>query len=600
MGRERKIIIQIFIVLIGVIFIMRLFNLQLIDETFAQKAQDNIIHKEIEYPYRGLIYDRNGKLLVYNKPEYDLMIIPREAAETDVDKFCAVFNITREQYAERHKAAKKFSSILPSVFIKQLSHEQFASVQDLLIDFPGFKVKARTGRAYTYHSMANALGYVSEISKSKLDRDTANYYKQGDYIGQTGIEAYYEDYLRGKRGIKYKVRNVKGVDKGSFKDGEYDTLAVTGLDLKTTIDIDLQLYGEKLMEGKSGSIVVIEPASGEILSFVSGPSYDPTLLTGREYGNNFQKIALDTAKLLFNRPLMAQYRPGSIFKIIQAMIGLETGVITPQTRITCDRRIIGCHGAHSYEDLKGAITRSCNPYFYSVMRQTVLQGRSKDIYEDSRLGLNEWNKHVRSFGLGKPLGIDLPNEQSGLIPDADYYDRAYRGRPWKFSNIYSIAIGEGENMVVPIQMANFATIVANRGHYYIPHFVKEIGDSTSPLDMFKEKHMTSINESHFELAADAMQQVVEMGTGLRARIPGLEVCGKTGTVQNDPLPDHSVFIAFAPKIDPKIAVSVYVEDSGQGGRAAAAIAGLMIEKYLYGETKRQYMEDFVLKGEFLY
>jgi penicillin-binding protein 2 len=346
--------------------------------------------------------------------------------------------------------------------------------------------------------------------------------------------------------------------------------------------------------------VAIEPATGEILALVSGPSYDPNLLTGRKYSSNFRMISLDSNKPLFNRPLMAQYRPGSVFKIAQAMTALQEGVITPETRIRCDRTIINCHGAHSNEDLRGAIANSCNPYFHGVLRRMLNQGKSSDPYEDTRIGLATWNKHITSFGFGQPLGIDLPNEKGGLIPSPAYYDVAYRNRPWKFSNIYSIAIGEGENLVVPIQMANFAATVANKGFYYTPHIVKAIGKDGLPLPQYRERHYTTIDSAYFKVAADAMQQVVESGTGqYRARLADVIVCGKTGTVENNPpLFDHSVFIAFAPRQNPRIAVSVYVEDAGQGARAAASIASLMIEKYLFGATRRPYIEQYVLAGHF--
>ncbi|MFM7855130.1 MAG: penicillin-binding transpeptidase domain-containing protein, partial [Flammeovirgaceae bacterium] len=308
----------------------------------------------------------------------------------------------------------------------------------------------------------------------------------------------------------------------------------------------------------------------------------------------------DSMKPLFNRPLMAQYRPGSIFKIAQAMTALQEGVITPETRIRCDRSIIGCHGPHSNEDLRGAITNSCNVYFHNVLRRMLNKNVTNNPFTDTRIGLAEWDKHITSFGFGQPLGIDLPNEKGGLIPTPEYYDRAYRNRPWKFSNIYSIAIGEGENLVVPLQMANFAATIANRGFYYTPHIVKAIGRDKKPLPRYTARHYTTIDSSYFKVAVDAMQNVVEAGTGqYRAKLPDMVVCGKTGTVQNEPRPDHSVFIAFAPRDNPKIAIAVYVEYSGQGARAAASIASLMIEKYIYGATKRPYVEEYVLKGKFL-
>ncbi|HOO08808.1 MAG TPA: penicillin-binding protein 2 [Cyclobacteriaceae bacterium] len=603
MNEGRKEILQIIFILTGLVFLVKLFSIQVLDNRYAELADSNAILKEVEYPFRGLIYDRNHKLIVYNTPEFDINVIQKDIKGFDSAKFCRVFQMSRGELRKRFKemkARKEYSPYKPTLFIDRLSNEEFARVQDHLDEFPGLYVQARTTRSYTTPALANALGYVSEVSKGQLERDKSGIYKQGDYIGQSGIESFYEEQLRGKRGVKFKLRNVRGIEKGSFKEGAYDTLSIPGMDLVSSIDIDLQQYGERLMKGKSGSIVAIEPATGEILSLVSGPSYDPNLLTGRNYSSNFVLISNDTLKPLFTRPLMAQYRPGSIFKIAQAMTALQEGVITPETRIYCDRSIIACHGDHTYEDLRGAIANSCNPYFHGVLRRMLNKGISNDPYEDTRIGLEEWNRHIRSFGFGEPLGVDLPNEKGGLIPTPAYYDKAYNNRPWKFSNIYSLAIGEGENLVVPLQMANFAAIVANRGFYYTPHLVKAIGND-GPLPQYREKKFTTIDSAYFNVAVDAMQRVVESGTGqYRAKLQDIIVCGKTGTVQNDPLPAHSVFIAFAPRDNPKIAVSVYVEDAGQGARAAASIASLMIEKYLLGGTKRPYIEQYVLNGQFLY
>jgi penicillin-binding protein 2 len=481
-----------------------------------------------------------------------------------------------------------------------LSPEEFARTQDYLIDFPGFSVSARTVRGYTTKSAANALGYTGEISKRQLDADRTGYYSQGDHIGISGLELAYERELRGKRGVKYKLVNVRGVDKGSFKDGAFDTLSIPGENITTTLDIELQQYAEKLLAGKVGSIVAIEPATGEVLTFVSGPSYDPHVLSGRNFGENFQKLSQDSLVPLFNRPLMAMYRPGSIFKIMQAMIALQEGVISPQTVIPCNMNIIGCHYHGPSEDLLGAITKSCNPYFLQVLRRVVNQEISTDTYEDTRIGLEKWRGMVANFGFGSPLGIDLPNEKGGMVPNVSYYDRAYSNRPWKFSNIYSISIGEGENLVVPLQMANFAATVANRGYYYTPHLVKSISNTGQPRPEYQVKHFTGVDPQYFDLAVEAMRQVVEFGTGqYRAKLPDIVVGGKTGTVENANSPDHSVFIAFAPIDNPQIAVSVYVENAGQGARAAAAISGLLIEKYLKGDNAKLWMEPYVLKGDFL-
>lgn len=603
MNEGRREILQVVFVLVAIIILIKLFFIQVLDSRYADLADSNAILPQVEYPFRGLISDRKGKLIVYNTPEYNLEVILKEVKKFDSAKFCKIFELSIEDLRKRFKEMKRrkeFSPVKPTLFIDQLSNVDFAKVQDHLDEFQGFYIEARTSRAYTTNALANLLGYVSEISKSKLAGDQSKIYRQGDYVGQSGIESFYEEQLRGKRGIRFKLRNVKGIEKGSFKNGAYDTLSVPGQDLVTGIDLDLQQYGEMLMKGKAGSIAVIEPSSGEVLSLVSGPSYDPMLLTGKEYSSNFLLISNDSLKPLFNRPLMAQYRPGSIFKIAQAMTALQEKVITPETRFRCDKSLIGCHAGHDNQDLRGAITNSCNPYFLGVLRKMLNKNISNSPYEDTRIGLAEWSKHINSFGFGNQLGIDLPNEKGGLIPTPAYYDRAYNNRPWKFSNIYSIAIGEGENLVVPLQMANFAATIANRGYYYIPHIVRAIGKDKKPLPQYLERHYTTIDSSYFKIAVDAMQQVVESGTGqYRAKLADVIVCGKTGTVQNDPLPAHSVFIAFAPRDNPKIAVSVYVEDSGQGAGVAAAIASLMIEKYLYGQTKRPYIEEYVLAGKFL-
>ena len=602
MNEIRKLVFQILVIAVGAIFLIKLFFIQVLDEKYGELADSNSVLRIVEYPYRGLIFDRNGRLLVYNEPEFDIMVQVNEMVEFDSAAFCQALGIDHQQLKDRFREMidlREYLPYKPTLFMDKLSSADIARFQDRLDEFPGFYIQARTTRAYTWPSAANALGYVSEISKEQLKRDASHFYKQGDYIGQSGIEAFYEEQLRGTRGVRNMWRNAKGVEKGSFKEGKFDTLSVPGTNLVSTLDIELQRYAEYLLSGKSGSIVAIEPATGEILTLVSGPSYDPNLLTGKNYSLNYQNISTDPDKPLFNRPLMAQYRPGSIFKVAQAMIALQQGVITPDTRIRCDRSIINCHGGHSNEDLKGAITNSCNPYFHNVFRRMLSQGGTGDPFRDSRSGLEAWHEKVVTFGFGSPLGVDLPNEKGGLMPSVPFYDKAYRNRPWKFSNIYSISIGEGENLVAPIQMANFAATVANRGYYYTPHLIKSVGNSGQPLPQFQVRHAVAIDSSNFRIAVDAMQNVVDAGTATRARLKDIVVCGKTGSVQNDPNPEHSVFIAFAPKDDPKIAISVYVEYSGMGGRAAASIAGLMIEKYLKGRTDRPYIEDYVLKGDFL-
>lgn len=596
----RKEIIQLVFIVTGVIFLIKLFSIQILDERYAQLAASNSIMKEIEYPFRGLIYDRKGKLLVYNSPEYDLLIVSREVKSLDSARFCEVFDITQEDLItlfKELKTRKEYSPFKPTVFIKQLSNYDFAKIQENLDEFQGFYIQPRTSRAYESEVLANALGYVSEISKNQLDRDTSKLYRQGDYIGQSGLEGYYETVLRGQRGVRYKLRNVKGIEKGSFKNGEFDTLSIPGQNLITSIDLELQKYGELLMQGKVGSIVAIEPGSGEILSIISGPSYNPSLLTGRKFSSNFALVSSDTTKPLFTRPLMAMYPPGSIFKIVQTLIGLQEGVISYDTRFPCDRSVVNCHNHPNPTDLHGAIQYSCNPYFLQAFRRIINQNKSPNTFTDSRIGLDNWRGYVTRFGLGQPLGVDLPSEKGGQMPTSNLYNRIYGEGRWKFSTIYSLSIGQGEMLVTPMQMANLAAIMANKGYYYTPHLVKNVKDGSID-SRFTVRHETGIDSAYFSFVQDAMSDAI-YGTASRAVIPGITICGKTGTAQNPHGADHSVFMSFAPKENPKIAIAVYVENAGWGGRAAASIASLMIEKYLTGEVKRKSLEEYVLKGDFL-
>jgi penicillin-binding protein 2 len=598
MNDSRKFIIGIVFLLVGGFYLAKLFSIQVMDGNYKTAAESNIIKKVEEYPYRGLVYDRNGNLIVYNKPVYDLMIVPKEAQKTDTARFCALFKLSREEYEELSQKARKYSYVKPSAFLKQLSAEEFAAIQDHLVDFPGFFITPRTVRSYPYPVMANALGYIAEIDKNKLDRDTTHYYKRGDYIGINGLESKYEPYLKGKRGVRLKTVNVRGIVKGDYKGGEYDTLSMAGKNLVSTVDLNLQQYGEYLMQGKSGSIVAIEPKTGEVLAIISGPTYDPNMLAGRELGNNFGLLQRDSLIPLFNRPIMAQYPPGSMFKMVQALIGMQEGVIAAHSRFQCNRALIACHGPHSNADLKEAIKVSCNPYFYHTFRRIINQELNENTYLDSKIGLQLWKDYLDRFGLGRKLGIDIPGEKLGNTPGPSLYDRIYGEGRWKFSNIYSLAIGQGELGVSPLQMANLASIIANGGYYYSPHLVKKIGDGDK-LPEYRVRHETGVEPQHFAVVADAMEEVVQTGTGqYRAKIKDIALCGKTSTVQNPHGEDHSGFMAFAPKQDAQIAVAVYVENAGQGARAAAAIASLMIEKYLKGEIQRKNIEEYVLKGKF--
>lgn len=601
MNDSRKFIIGAVFLLVAFIYLIQLFYLQVINSDYKSMSDANIIKPVEEYPYRGTVYDRKGRLIVYNKPVYDLMVITKEAKFVDTVRFSKVLGMTKQEFIDRMNVVRKehgYSQNKPSVFLKSLSAEAFAKIQDHLVDFPGFFISPRTVRSYPYSIMANGLGYIAEIDKKKLEKDTTGYYKQRDQVGISGIEAKYEPYLRGRRGIQYKTVNVRGIIKGDYKDGEMDIVSVAGNSLISTIDLDLQQYAEGLMAGKVGSVVAIEPATGEILAIVSAPTYDPNLLTGGEFSKNFNLLQKDSLVPLFNRPIMAQYPPGSMFKMVQALVALQEGVITSQTRHACNRALIGCHGPHSNEDLRGAIVVSCNPYFYQTFRKIINQEKSQNTFVDSKIGLGLWADYMHRFGLGVKLGIDMPGEKAGNVPLPAYYDKVYRGQ-WKFSTIFSLAIGQGELGVSPLQMANLAAIIGNKGWYYTPHMVKSIGENGDKLPEYKERHDTGVAPHHFQTVVDAMEDVVLYGTGqYRAKIPGLDVCGKTSTVQNPHGEDHSGFMAFSPKENPKIAVAVYVENAGQGARSAAAIASLVVEKYMLGEIKRKSIEEYVYKGKF--
>ncbi|MFY0600355.1 MAG: peptidoglycan glycosyltransferase [Cyclobacteriaceae bacterium] len=595
MMSSRSLIIQAVILLIALIFSIRLFSIQVLNDDYKLAAQNNIVQKIIEYPYRGLITDRNDRLMVYNTPVYDLMIVPKEVNIEDSVEICRLFDIDQKTFTTKYKKAKRYSTILASKFIEQIPNENFAAFQDKLINFPGFYVLPRTIREYPDTTMANALGYLRQVSRSQLIRDTSNYYRSGDYIGLNGIEEQYENVLRGKRGIKYQLVNVQGIVKGSFNDGEYDTATIPGQSIKLTIDAEIQRYAEKLMQGKVGSIVAIEPASGEILSYVSAPSYDPNLLSGRDIGKNFQVLLTDSLKPLFNRPIQAMYPPGSMFKTIQTLIAMQEGLLGPKEKILCDYSPMGDHAPKGIYDVKKAIALSSNTFLYKVFRRVILQNQDASMFIDSRYGLEKWNNYAYNFGMGKKLGVDLPGEKSGNVPTVQYYDKVYGKNRWKFSNIYSLSIGQGELLVTPLQMANLGALLANQGYYYSPHIVKSINDES---EIIPERKESGIESKYFESIIEGMEATVTSGTGFRARVQGLDICGKTSTVENPHGEDHSGFVAFAPKGNPTIAIAVYVENAGQGARAAAAIAGLIIEQYIKGEITRPWMEKYVLKGDF--
>lgn len=602
MLENRRYIIQGFFVLIGLVFLVRLFALQIVDDTYRSKAEGNIRQRIIQYPFRGLIYDRNEKLIVYNEPIYDLMVVPRDVHVADTAAFCKLFEITEEEFNEKLLEAKKYSRVKASTFLKKISHNDYARIQDQLYKYGGFYVNPRTVRKYTLPVLANELGYIGEISQERLDKDTAGY-RAGDYIGITGLEEYYEQQLRGKRGASYKMVNVSGVDKGSFRGGAWDTVATPGKNMLSTIDLELQAYAEKLLAGKRGSVVAIEPSTGEIMVMASAPTYDPNMLTGRDFSANFELLQGDTTAPLFNRAIMAKYPAGSIFKTVQALIALDEGVTHPQEQIYCDTFSIGDHAPPGFYDVKKGIAKSSNNYFYELMRRVVNREIDPNTYKDSEIGMDRWAQSIKSFGFGQEIGVDIPGEEAGLVPDAQYYHNEYDGRPWKYSNVASLSIGQGELLVTPIQMANLAAILANRGHYYKPHLVKGFEHNGLVERLEYEKIIPGKGNEYYEVVIDAMASVMEE-TAPRAIINDIEIIGKTGTAENglkDETPDHSVFIAFAPRENPKIAIGVYVENSGWGGRAAACTASLIIEKHLRGYIKPNWWkrEEYVLKGDFL-
>jgi len=597
MFKKRKNIIQIVFILLGIVYIIKLFSLQILDSSYKLASRDNVRRRIIDYPFRGLIYDRNGKWLVYNTSVFDLMVVPRELKIKDTAIFCERFGLTKEAFIKKMTDAKAYSRAKPSAFMKQLSTTDFAKIQDFLVDYKGIYPQQRTIRAYPHHALANALGYIGEVSPKQLEKQTDGYYQQGDYIGINGLELEYEHYLRGKRGARYVMVDVRGVEKGTYKNGIYDTLSIPGANLTASVDLDLQKYGETLMKYKIGSVVAIEPSSGEILSIISAPSYDPNKLTGRNFSENYAALEKDSLVPLFNRPLMAKYPPGSIFKIAQALIALNLGVITPATTFPCNKALINCHHHPSPQDVSGAIQYSCNPFFYMTFKHILEQGKDPNKYQDSEIGFRKWYNQIRKFGFGQKLGVDLPNETRGAIPSNAYYDHLYGHLRWKFSTVYSLSIGQGEIGVTPIQMANLAAIVANKGFFYSPHMIKSIGNKGA-LPQYKVKHSLGIDKQYFKPVIDGMEQVVLGGTGMIAKIKDIAVCGKTGTAQNPHGKDHSVFIAFAPKDNPKIAIAVFIENAGFGASWAAPIASLMIEKYLTDTITRPRLEKYILDKKF--
>lgn len=596
---NRKFIVGAIFSIIGLIFIIRLFNVQVVNNKYKLDSANNVLRVITEYPARGLLYDRNGKLLVYNEAAYDLMVIPGQLKTIDTVLFCKLLNIEKSVFIEKVNKAKSYSRYKPSVFEKELTAENYANIQDQMYQFQGFFVQTRTLRKYPNNNAAHLLGYIGEVNNAVLEKN--KYYKSGDYIGKSGIELAYEHLLRGKRGVRKILVDVHNREKGSYNNGLEDTLSVAGKNLTTTIDLDLQTYGELLMQNKTGSIVAIEPQSGEILSLVSSPGYNPNLLVGRSIKTNYPILTKDSLKPLFNRATMAQYPPGSIFKTVQALIALQEGVITENAGFQCVRSLVGCHNHPTATNVAASIKMSCNPYYYFVFKRLIQQGKVKSIFKDSEIGLAKWNQNVKKFGFGGTLHTDIPGVKNGLVPGVDFYNKWYGEGRWAFSTIFSLSIGQGELGVIPIQMANLAAIIANKGYYYPPHVIKKIdGKDSLPPDL-SEKVSVGINSEYFLPIIEGMRGVVDEpgGTARRAKINGITVCGKTGTAQNPHGEDHSVFIAFAPMDNPKIAIAVYVENSGFGGTWAAPIASLMMEKYLTDSISDPLKEKRILEANLL-
>ena len=598
----RRIIIFLVFLAIGMVFIGKLFYLQMVDDTYEKAADNNAIRKIIQIPFRGEVYDRKGKLIVYNTPVYDLYVTPRKAVVKDTNRFCALFGVSKGYFDSTMHQARVYSRVKPSLFLKHLSKEDFARIQDALVDYPGFSISTTAFRTYQSRALSNALGYVAEINPNSLVDQRDDYYRQGDYVGISGLEAFYEESLRGNRGVKYRMVNSNGVEKGEYKKGQLDINPIAGQNLYTSIDIRLQEYADSLMMHKVGSVVAIEPSTGEVLTMVSAPSYDPSLLAGRNFSKYYQKLALDPLKPLINRPPSAYYRPGSTFKLVQALVGMQLGSLTPGSVFTHAGAPVKCHSHNtSHNDLHNAIQWSCNPYFYHAFRKILYDNTQGNTYERSAQGLQRWSELVANFGFGRKLGVDLNNEKKGNVPNVEYYNKVYKGEnTWKFSNIYSLSIGEGELVVSPLKMANFAAILANKGWYIPPHLVKGVGDKKTIDPFYKTPVSVGVDAKYFGVVHQGMLDAVLHGTvGADGRIPDIQMCGKTGTSQNQKGKDHSVFIAFAPKDNPKIAIAVFVENAGFGGFAAAPIASLIIEKYLKGRVDRKDVETKFMNMSYL-
>ncbi len=597
---KRTGLLAILIISIGIIFIGRLFYLQVLDNSYKIPALNNSAVKvTYDYPERGYIYDRNGKLLVANQLSYDIMVIPREVKQLDTVELCSLLKITKIDFIKKLQRARRYSTRIPSTFVAQLSKSDYAYLQEKMHKYSGFYIQKRSLREYPVKSAPNVLGYISEVNEDFLKKNPN--YQLGELKGAAGIEVTYEHILKGTKGVKYIQHNRFNKEIGPYKDGKYDTIATPGNDITITLDSQLQQYGEALMVNKRGGIVAIEPSSGEILALVSTPTYDPNLMVGRQRSKNFTKLYLDTiSRPLLDRGLQGEYPPGSPFKVITALTALQEGVITPTTTIKCSNnqykygnRTMGCHcdTFGSPVQLNNAIYRSCNSYFCNAYKKVI------EKFPTSAEGVNVWSKHVKSFGLGNYLNNDLFVGRKGLIPDGDLYNKWYPSVTWKSTYTISNAIGQGEVLTTPIQLANMTAAVANRGFYYTPHIIKNIKGIKIDKN-FTTPKTTTIDKKHFEPVIEGLFNVLDhpKGTATWSKVKGIEICGKTGTAENPHGQDHSIFIAFAPKVNPKIAIAVFVENGYWGSRWAGPISSLMIEKYLTGKITKTWEEQRMING----
>jgi penicillin-binding protein 2 len=609
---ERKRNIIGFIGIVVLIYMIRLFFLQIINNEYKISADNNAFLNKICYPSRGLMYDRNDKLLVYNQPTYDVMFIPREVEAFDTLDFCNILNMTVDEFHKRWKDVKDarknpgYSTYTPQTFSTQLSNREYGVLQEKMYKFPGFYIQYRTIRDYAYPNASHVLGYIAEADKKKMEEDS--YYSRGDYVGKSGVENSYETYLRGEKGAEILLRDAHGRIKGRYENGKYDQKAVPGKNLKLSVDMDLQAYGEMLMRNKRGAIVMIEPATGEVLCLVATPCYDPAIMTGRQFRESYSQLYSDPNKPLFNRAIQGTYPPGSTFKPAQALIFLQEGAIEPSSSFSCNHGYPvlggrpGCHPHASPLSLIPAIATSCNAYFCYGLR-ALLDNRK--MYPTVQEALETWKNDIVSEGYGYRLGIDLPGESRGYIPNSNVYDKVF-GNHWSSSTIISIAIGQGEITATPLQIANLATTIANRGYFYTPHIVKEI-EGEAPDTAMMERRYTHIAKEHYEVVVEGMAQAVAGGTagstckGINLSSHGIIVCGKTGTAENPHGRDHSAFMGFAPKDNPQVAIAVYVENAGYGATWAVPIGKLMVEKYLLGAIPAQdkWIEERVKDTEIL-